>query len=113
MFRKPTPPDPLEQRRRELEAQERELAGQMARLAESLGPDAPAALGKAAEPPVWRMEEEEAPPLPPPETAPARRRHLGRQRKRDRIVFLICFAALLVAVLIVFWLFRHYSDTAT
>jgi hypothetical protein len=103
-------PDPLKARRLQLAEQERRLAEQMSRLNHELEhgstPD-PAAEPKPAEPPVWRMEEE-SPRRSAPESVSARRRNLARQRQRDRFVFFLCMALLLIVLGVVLWVWKTH-----
>jgi hypothetical protein len=99
-------PDPLKERRRQLAAQERELAKRMARLTHELKHGAPPTKNAAVEPPVWRMEEEGRATIPPEMSAT--RRPLARQRRRDKVIFFLCSAVLLVIVGLVFWLWKTH-----
>jgi len=103
-------PDPFEERRRKLAEQERQLAEQMARIKAQLDPSAetPPAEVKPVEPPVWRLEEEPR----PAEMAPARKRHLARQRRRDMLLFFIAFGVLIVVIGIVLWVAYAHNAAA-
>jgi hypothetical protein len=96
-------PDPLESRRRQLAEAERLLAEQRHRLTEELHQSGESGAGaKAAEPPVWRMEEDGrqeriTDPLP------ARKRNLARQRQRDMVLFFLFIGLFLVVLVIVLW----------
>jgi hypothetical protein len=94
-------PDPIKSRRRQLAEQERQLAERMAKLNQQLqdGP-ATAAVKKAVEPPVWRMEDEASKPATP-DIAPTGHRVLARQRRRDKVIFFLCIAFLVVLLIIV------------
>ena len=101
-------PDPLKARRRQLAEQERLLAERMSQLTRELKGDSDEAIAagkKAAEPPVWRMEEDITAPRPfePPAS---RRKGLARQRQRDRVIFFLCTAVLLAIIGLVIWLWK-------
>jgi ferric-dicitrate binding protein FerR (iron transport regulator) len=92
---------PLEAKRRQLEEQERLLAQKRRELKEQLESNGSPAAAKIDEPPVWRMEDEhDERPLEP---TPARRRHLARQRRRDRLIALACIALLLIVLVVLLW----------
>ena len=102
-------PDPLEARRRQLAEQERLLSEQRKRLTEQLreSVELPPDL-KPAEPPVWRMEED-ARPQRVADPTPARKRNLGRQRQRDKVLFFVFIGLLLIVVFIVLWIASAHS----
>jgi hypothetical protein len=102
-------PDPLEPRRRQLAEQERQLAEQRERLREMLHGNGESIPAKRAEPPVWRMEEELHPRAGDP--ASSRKRDLARQRRRDRLLFFL-FIAILLILGLVLWLAYVHSTTA-
>lgn len=105
------PPDPLEARRRQLDEQQRLLREQREKLHDELrGSNDPAAT-KAAEPPVWRMEDDGHSVLPA-EPTPARKRHLARQRQRDMVLFFL-FIGVLVVVLVVAFIIAYAHNTAS
>lgn len=99
--------DPVEKRRRELEAQQRRLAEQMNELQSKLEQETNPQPPKPVEsgPPVWRLEEEESytrdHDLPEP---PRNKRVLRAQRHRDFLKFLAFFVPL---ALILIWLIRR------
>ena len=96
-------PGPLELRRRQLAEQERHLAEQRRLLAEQLQQSVtPSAVRKAAEPPVWRREDD-AHVDRAAEPTPARKRNLARQRQRDMLLFFIAVGVLLMVVTIFVW----------
>ena len=105
-------PDPLEGRRRQLAEQERLLAEQRKRLTEQLHGSGESSPGNAkpAEPPVWRMEEDGRHERVA-DPAPARKRNLARQRRRDMVLFFLCIGLLLVVLVIVLWV-AHVHNTA-
>jgi hypothetical protein len=92
---------PLETKRRLLEEQERLLAQRRRELRQQLESDGSPAAAKIDEPPVWRMEDE--PDEPFAEPTPARRRHLARQHRRDRLIAIACIALLLIVIVVVLW----------
>lgn len=102
-------PDSLKAKRRQLAEQERILSERMSRLAQELrdGPDA-APSNKPVEPPVWRLEEETS-ARPAAEPILPRGRNLARQRQRDKILFFLFIALLLVVMCIFFWVYRTHS----
>jgi hypothetical protein len=99
-------PDPIKARRRQLADQEKLLAERMARLTHQLHDGSATKPKKASEPPVWRMEDEaqKSAASDPISGAP---RVLARQRRRDKVIFFLCIALLLVLVLIVAWFWNH------
>jgi hypothetical protein len=103
-------PDPLEARRRQLAEQERLLSEQKKRLTEELHQSGESLPVKAAEPPVWRMEED-GPHERAIDPTPPRKRNLARQRQRDMIVFFVCIGVLLIVLVIVLWV-AHVHNTA-
>jgi hypothetical protein len=98
-------PDPLDARRRQLAEQERHLAKQRRKLTEQLHPDGESSPGpaKRAEPLVWRTEDDN-PALRIADPTPARKRDLGRQRRRDRIVVFGLIILFLIVVGLFVWL---------
>ena len=46
---------------------------------------------------------EDEPPGHAAETAPARPRHLARQRRRDMVFFFACMALLLIVIVVLLW----------
>jgi hypothetical protein len=98
-------PDPLEARRRQLAEQERLLSEQRRRLTEQLHPagESPSAAVQPVDPPVWRMEEDGPHPRLTDPT-PARKRNLGRQRRRDMIFVFLLIVLLLIVVGIGLWI---------
>jgi hypothetical protein len=103
------PPDPLEERRRKLQEQERLLAEQVTKLTNQLNPNAEPD-PKQVEPPVWRLEEDHhTPPLSGPTLAG--KRQLARQRQRDLIIFLIAVCILLLVMVIGVWV-AYVHNTA-
>jgi hypothetical protein len=106
-------PDPLREKRRQLEEQERLLAERMAQLTQKLQEgDAPPGEAKAPEPPVWRLEEGSTAARLAPELTPSRRRNLGRQRQRDMFLFFLCIVLLLIATGIFYWLWETHLRVA-
>ena len=103
--------DPLEAMRRELAEKERLISRQMSRLTEELhhSGENPAEV-KIPEPPLWRLEEE-IPARRATDPAPARRRHLARQRQRDKLLFFLCMTVLLIVLVIVLWI-AYVRNTA-
>jgi hypothetical protein len=92
---------PLEEKRRQLEEQERLLTQKRRELKEQLeSGGATEAAARVDEPPVWRMEDEPT----GPEAEPAPFRHLARQRRRDMIIFFACIAVLLVVIAVLLWI---------
>jgi len=104
--------DPLEARRRQLAEQERLLSEQRRLLTEQLhqSGESPAANVKPAEPPVWRMEED-GPPQRVTDPAPARKRNLARQRRRDMVLFFVFIGLFLIVLVIVLWV-AYVHNTA-
>lgn len=100
-------PDPLETRRRQLAEAERALLEQRRKLSERLNCTTSA---RPIEPPVWRMEDDVRNRTP--EMTPARRRHLARQRQRDRVLFFVCAIVLLVVVVLAYWMANHHGSSA-
>jgi predicted nucleic acid-binding Zn ribbon protein len=102
MLRHRKEPDPLSGKRKLLAEQERLLAERMAKLNARLANNGEeeAAPPKTPEPPVWRLEDDVR-PLPRGETTASARRVLAAQRQRDKIIFFITMATLLVVVLLV------------
>ena len=102
MLRRRKEPDPLSGKRKLLAEQERLLAERMARLNQRLANNGEEETGppKVPEPPVWRLEEEveRAPRL---ESTAVARRVLAAQRQRDKLLFFLTIAALLVVVVLV------------
>ena len=102
------PDTPLAQRKRRLAEQERQLAERMANLHHKLsGSD-----GEPAAPvnlPVWRLEEDSHPPRAT-ESISQRKRHLGRQRQRDMIIFFIMMGALIIVVIMVLALAQAHGQ---
>jgi tetrahydromethanopterin S-methyltransferase subunit G len=105
-------PDPIEHRRRQLAEMEKRLEEQRRKLTEGLQGSSAAKQAKAAEPPVWRLEESDGPLERSADPTPARRRHLARQRQRDMILFFICIGLLLIVVVIVLLVYAHNSGPA-
>ena len=99
-------PDPLRAKRRQLANQEKELALRMSQLTEELR-RAPNERKKAPEPPVWRLEDEIS-PRQAAESTSARRRNLARQTRRDKILFFLFIAVLLVVSCIFFWVYETH-----
>jgi hypothetical protein len=95
-------PDPLEDRRRLLAEQERLLAAQRQQLIEKLHPNGHAEPAKPAAPLVWRNEDE-SPVLRETEPTPARKRHLARRRRRDRLVVIGLSILFLIVVVMMIW----------
>ena len=97
-------PDPLEARRRQLAEQERLLSEQRKRLTDQLRQSGESLLAhvKAAEPPVWRMEEDgrQGRVIDP---TPPRKRNLARQRQRDMILVFGLIILFLIVLVIVLW----------
>jgi hypothetical protein len=94
--------NPLENKRRDLEAQERALAQKRRALKELLeAGGAGEAAAKVDEPPVWRLEDEHY--ERPTEPTPARRRHLAHQRRQDRLIFFGCIVLLVMVIVVVLW----------
>ena len=115
MLRPRKDPDPIEGKRRQLEAQERLLAQQMSRLSDQLNRgsqgldgDAP----KVPEPPVWRLEEDGQNPRSLAKPSAQQKRNLARQRQRDMIIFFIMIAALIIVV-IMFMALMHNHEQPT
>lgn len=103
--------DPLEARRRQLAEQERLLAEQRQRLTEQLRQSGESAANdKPAEPPVWRMEED-APHQRAADPAPARKRDLAHQRRRDMILVFGLILLFLIVLVIVLWV-AYVHNTA-
>ena len=101
MAKKRDDSNPLEARRRLLALQEQLLARKRRELQEQLeSGGAPEAAARMDEPPVWRMEDEPADYDP----EPARFRHLARQRRRDKTLFFVCIAVLLVIIVVLLWI---------
>ncbi len=102
-------PDPLSGKRKLLADQERLLAERMAKLNARLANNGEEETGppRKPEPPVWRLEED-ARPLPRGEMSASARRGLAAQRQRDKVIFFITMAALLVVVLLVLALARAH-----
>lgn len=94
-------PDPLEAKRRHLAEQERALVEKQRVLREQLrNGGAPGLAARVGEPPVWRMEDE--PPDAAADPLPVRR-HLARQRRRDRLFFFACIGLLLLVIAVLLW----------
>jgi hypothetical protein len=100
-------PDSLRAKRRQLAEQEKRLAERMSRLTQELHDGPNLEKEKVAEPPVWRMEEETA-VRRNSEMSSVRRRNLARQRRRDKILFFLFIALLLVATGIFFWVYQTH-----
>jgi hypothetical protein len=103
-------PDPIADRRRQLEEQERLLAEQRRKLTRTLKGEAPQSAAKAIEPPVWRMDENST---SRPIESSARRRQLARQRRRDMLLFFVFIGVLLVVVAIVLWVAYVHNSAPT
>ena len=99
--------DPLRAKRRELAEQERLLAAQMSKLTDELRDGPEAAARKAAEPPIWRMEDEGR-GAHAPEMSPAKRRDLARQRRQDKILFFLFIALLLLVTGVFIWVYETH-----
>jgi hypothetical protein len=103
-------PDPLEARRRQLAEQERLLAEQKRRLTEELHQAGESAANvKPAEPPIWRMEEDGRRERAA-DPAPARKRNLARQRRRDMVLFFVLIGLLLIVLVIVLWVAHVHNN---
>jgi len=103
--------DPLEARRRQLAEQERLLAEQRQRLTEQLRQSGEStANDKPAEPPIWRMEED-ALHQRITDPAPARKRDLAHQRRRDMILVFGLILLFLIVLVIVLWV-AYVHNTA-
>ncbi|HUB66988.1 MAG TPA: hypothetical protein VL981_05840 [Candidatus Methylacidiphilales bacterium] len=107
---RPNDSDPLEIKRRKLQEQERLLAEQMSRLTEELhksGEPLPEEI-RPSEPPVWRLEEDGAHSRV---AEPAPRRNLARQRQRDKILFFVLVAILLIVLGLFIWsISAHHAE---
>jgi hypothetical protein len=102
-------PDPLEARRRQLAEQERLLAEQRQQLIEQLHQSGESAANdKPAEPPVWRMEEDGLHQRAA-DPAPARKRNLAHQRRRDMILVFALIILFLIVLGIVLWVAHVHS----
>jgi hypothetical protein len=104
-------PDPIKARRRQLAEQERLLAERMAQLRQELSGPGDPEIKKAPEPPVWRLEDETQ-NNSGNEVVPAAPRVLARQRRRDKVIFFLCIAFLLVLILIVAWFWSRMPAPA-
>ncbi len=105
-------PDPLEERRRLLAEQERQLAEHRRQLIDKLDPNGHATAGtaKPAAPLVWRNEDD-SPVARIAEPTPARKRHLARQRQRDRLVVIGLTILFLIVVTLMIWV-AYVHNTA-
>jgi hypothetical protein len=107
-------PDPIEDRRRQLAEQERLLAEHRRLLMEKLHPNGhgSAEAAKPAAPLVWRNEDE-SPVARDTEPTPARKRHLARQRQRDRLVVIGLTILFLIVVSLMIWVAYVHNTAAS
>jgi hypothetical protein len=104
-------PDPLEDRRRQLEEQSRLLAEQRRKLTDTINGNSPQAPVKSIEPPVWRMEDDGS--RDRPTESSVRRRQLARQRRRDMLLFFVFIGVLIAVVAVVLWVAYVHNSAPT